>query len=111
MFGFFKKRAAPVAEPTIDTAAPQGKVAPGTQISYDPKLISSLLEDHQEILKIFGDISQKFEASDYAGVSARLTDFRTALQGHLLTENVRLYIYLEHALGADPGTYYLIHGY
>ena len=111
MFGFFKKKAAPAAEPTPETAAPQGQVAPGTQIAYDPNLIGTLMEDHQEILKIFGDISQKFEAADYGGVSASLIDFRTALQGHLLTENVRLYIYLEHSLGSDPANYDLIHGY
>ena len=38
-------------------------------------------------------------------------DFRFALQGHLLTENVRLYVYLERRLAHDPASYELIHSF
>lgn len=44
-----------------------------------------------------------------AEAASLLEKFRVRLQGHLLTENVRLYIYLEHQLAGDPSSFALIH--
>ncbi|MCW8956215.1 MAG: hemerythrin domain-containing protein [Gammaproteobacteria bacterium] len=87
------------------------KVAPGTSIHYDPELINNLKKDHQELLAIYTDIKALFDAGDYITVSSRLADLRTGLQGHLLTENLKLYIYLEHMLRGDEANEDLISGF
>jgi hemerythrin-like domain-containing protein len=107
MFGFFKKKS------NNNEAAPQEEVhtAPGTQIRYSPELIDSLQQDHQTLLGLYGDINTAFEEKRYADVSAMLITFKSGLNAHLLTENIRLYIYLEHALVGDTISSELIHGF
>ena len=83
--------------------------APGTNIRYCPDLVSQLEVDHQKLLQIFSKIGNSFKAGDRLGTVQHLEDFRGAIQGHLLTENVRLYIYLEHALAQDAESHALIH--
>jgi len=85
--------------------------APGTGIRFDPELINKLKDDHQSLLKLYGDIKAHFDARDYEAVSSKLNDFRTALQEHLLTENVRLYIYLSHMFKTDETNFELIRGF
>ena len=75
--------------------------APGTQIHFVPDLIDNLEEDHKILLTTFGQIKTAFEANNYKIVKQKLTQFRRALTDHLLTENVRLYIYLDHSFSAD----------
>ncbi len=82
--------------------------APGTEIRYSPDLIDQLLAEHKELLKIFSDIQKSFEEGDYRRTSKFLSQFRSALQSHLLTENIRLYVYLEHALACDDMNYELM---
>ncbi|MDD3447675.1 MAG: hemerythrin domain-containing protein [Gammaproteobacteria bacterium] len=112
MFGFFRKQkttgqgAAPGPEPVGP-----GATAPGTEIRYHPELIGQLIDDHHKLLEIHGGIRDLFSAGDYRAVSRRLDEFRVALQGHLLTENVRLYIYLERCLAGDEVNYDLIRGF
>lgn len=88
--------------------APQG-AAPGTHIPYSPGLIEELKDDHQMLLKIFGDIRAAHAAGNFSGVAPLLEKFRSALAGHLLKENVRFYIYLEHALEKDESSHALVH--
>lgn len=93
MFGFFKKRKkAEVSEGT----------APGTQIHYHSDLVPELHEDHQQLLKLFGEISEANQERDYGRLARVLDEFGSLLRGHLLTENVKLYVYLQHALANDP---------
>jgi regulator of sigma D len=40
-----------------------------------------------------------------------LKDFRHGIQSHLLVENVRFYIYLEHSLQQDPESLSMVHGF
>lgn len=106
----FGKKAPPAAQPVVPEPAPvQAKHAPGTNIGYSPDLIAHLEADHQKLLQIFTAIGAAFNAGDLAGTAQRLEDFRGAIQAHLLTENVRLYIYLEHALAQDADSHALIH--
>lgn len=109
MFNFFKKNkpsAQPVAQPT-----PANREAPGTAIQYDPGLIERFKHDHRQLLALYNAIKQAFDRRDYAGVGAELDKFRSALNAHLLVENVRLYIYLEHMLAGDETSYQLVHGF
>ena len=110
MFGFFKKKST-----NNETAAPAPQeevhTAPGTQIRYSPDLIDSLQSDHQTLLSLYGEINTAFDEKRYSDVSSMLTTFKSGLNAHLLTENVRLYIYLEHALVGDSTSSELIHGF
>ncbi|MEN8168719.1 MAG: hemerythrin domain-containing protein [Pseudomonadota bacterium] len=110
MFGLFRKKS---TSNTVDTVTPQQEVhtAPGTEIRYSPDLVDSLKSDHQTLLGLYGDIDKAFKEKRYADVSSMLTTFKSGLNAHLLTENVRLYIYLQHALVADPTSSELIHGF
>ncbi len=92
MFGFFWKKK------KKDTPR---HVAPGTEISYDPDLVAELKADHQDLLGLFGKISNAYEAKDYDSIPAMLSEFGTLLRGHLLKENIKLYIYLQHAFAED----------
>lgn len=83
--------------------------APGTSIGYSPELVVHLEADHVKLGETFTAIDQTFKSGDLRATVAHLEEFRTEIQAHLLTENVRLYIYLEHALAHDASSHALIH--
>jgi regulator of sigma D len=85
--------------------------APGTEIRYSPTLIDDLKRDHRQLLTTYMAIKTSFDAGDYRSVSAKLNEFRIGLQGHLLTENVRFYIYLDRLHGQDEMNSDLIRGF
>lgn len=115
LFDFlFGKKSPPEAE--VRRVSPQpmsaaGGQAPGTHITYHPNLIDQLKTDHLKLLAIFGNILTAFKAGDLAGTAKLLEEFRGNIQGHLLTENVKLYIYLEHALRQDEESHRLVHSF
>lgn len=71
------------------------------KISYDPKLIDSLLRDHAELGRIFGNIGEAQKAGNYADIRPLLIQLKTRLEAHVLTENVRFYNYLQQSLAGD----------
>ena len=109
MFGFFQKKDKHKAA----SSTPQDEIhtAPGTQIRFSPDLVDSLKDDHQSLLGLYGEINTAFNEKRYDDVSSQLLTFKSGLNAHLLTENVRLYIYLQHALSSDPSSSELIHGF
>ena len=111
MFGFlFGKKDEKSDNKAHDNSGHSGKGdAPGTHISYSPHLVAELKEDHQKLLKIFGMIGAAHSAGNRMQTAELLEQFRSALAGHLLKENVRFYIYLEHALAKDPSSHALVH--
>ena len=82
--------------------------APGTEIRYSPELISDLKGEHQALLDLYTEIKTGFDNAQYETVSELLDRFRGVLQGHLLTENIRLYIYLERQFAHDDTNVELI---
>ncbi len=104
---FGKRAEAPIAESA--PVAPKETIAPGTTIHYHPELIDKLTEDHQLLLRLFGETSDAAARGDMAGAAERLDAFRVALQNHLLIENVSLYVYLEHLFAGDVRNHALIH--
>ncbi len=104
----FGQRHEPAAE-TPPVAVQEEPVAPGTNIHFHPELIDKLTNDHHLLLSLFGETSHAAAQGDVVTAAERLEAFRTALQGHLLTENIRLYVYLEHLFADDSSTYSLIH--
>lgn len=105
MFGFLFGKKKKDDEP----AKPVHGEAPGTHIAYSPELVSELKDDHQELLKLFGAISAAHARGDLEETCELLDRFRSALGEHLIKENVRFYIYLEHALKKDQSSYELVH--
>lgn len=83
--------------------------APGTHIAYHADLVDELKADHQTLLATFGAIGKAYAAHDLTATSTQLEVFRGQLMAHLLKENVRFYIYLEHALAGDPTSQALVH--
>lgn len=112
LFGRRKPRGTAAAQPA-KVPAPEavGATAPGTLIRHDPALVAALKQDHQLLLEIFGSIRNAAAAGDLRAVQKRLEHFRIVLQDHLLKENVRLYVYLEHLLRSDPTSHELMHGF
>jgi hemerythrin-like domain-containing protein len=114
---FGKKDAATSArEPAIVNTPPPTPTAragnaPGTYINHDADLILSLKEDHQKLLKTFQSISAASFAGELGKVQSLLGQFQTLIQDHLLKENVRLYVYLEHQLKNDPVSHQMMHGF
>jgi|SRR3989344_746495 len=84
-----------------EAAQEAAKPAPGTSIFYDRGLIPKLVSDHQTMLGMYNQILAAVSAQNPALVKTKLADFRGALQEHLLTENVKLYIYLTKQLADD----------
>ncbi|MDD5296364.1 MAG: hemerythrin domain-containing protein [Rhodocyclaceae bacterium] len=108
IFGRKKDSTTSAPVPTA-TSAPADASAPGTRIHYDPSFIAALQEDHHILLEIFSGIEDARETGELLTVQTRLNQFRMVLMDHLLKENVRLYIYLEHMLANDPVSHELIH--
>lgn len=101
---FGKKRQA--GDPATGTQAPEPAAnAPGTRIHHDPELIATLKADHELLLEVFTAIGAATQSGDLGEVQKRLGHFRTLLTDHLLKENVRLYIYLEHMLQQDAASH------
>lgn len=73
----------------------------GTQLRYDPDLISNFLDDHQMLLGIFGDIVAAMKLKNTRVVKEKLDKFGDELSAHILKENIRFYIYLQHSLSDD----------
>lgn len=114
MFGLFRNKDTKTEEPQsppTESQPAQVITAPGTEIRFSPTLIDELKHDHQQLLGIYTTIKAHFDQGDYVAVSQQLNDFRYGLHSHLLTENVRLYIYLERMLGHDEMNSDLIRGF
>lgn len=97
--------------PSPAVVAEPPAMAPGTRIAHHPELIGQLEQDHRDLLRIFSGLRGAAEAGRLVEASERLEVFRHALQGHLLKENVKLYVYLEHALAGDAISHELMHGF
>ncbi len=102
MFGFFKRKKPKATQLPVRDAGKKQGAAPGTEINYYPDLVPELLDDHQILLGLFTEVTKTYEAKDYARLPGLLSEFGSLLRGHLLKENIKLYIYLQHALANDP---------
>lgn len=115
MFDFLFRKSRPVDQGAAAVPPPPAKspqaAAPGTAIRYHPELIGQLKHDHQALLALFGSIQAAFREGRLQAVVEHLDAFRAAIQSHLLIENVRLYIYLEHQLANDAASHQLIHDF
>lgn len=103
-----------IGQPTKPAPAPvisalrQGAVPPPRTPSYDSGLVPALKNDHQELISLFEQIGRTYEARRNHEIPALLTAFKTRLEAHLLTENVRFYNYVESTLRDDAENLSLI---
>lgn len=88
----------------IPTAAPR-------KIGYDAKLINSLLQDHAELGRIFGNIGDAQKSGNFDDIRPLLIQFKTRLEAHVLTENVRFYNYLDQSLSGDASNAGIMHSF
>ncbi|MGX5172850.1 hemerythrin domain-containing protein [Aliikangiella sp. IMCC44653] len=98
---FFKNRpekAAPSASPAPQIIPPKS----ATTIKYDPNLMQELESDHSKLVNLYSRIwSEGYEKKDFAAMSRLIAQFKSDFQAHLLTENVKFYVYLEQTLAND----------
>lgn len=83
--------------------------APGTKLHYDQNLIPQFLSDHRKLLSIFGDIIAAMKQKNAGLVKEKMSIFGDELNGHLLKENIRFYVYLQHNLKNDPESIAIMH--
>lgn len=106
MFDFLNKKTS--EDEKVIEKQPEQHAAPGTNIFHDPDLVDKLKGDHQTLLDVFGEIKVAFDSEDYPLVTEKLHLFKITLMDHLLTENVRLYIYLAHSFTNDESNHNLV---
>ncbi len=71
------------------------------RIKFRPELVKNLTHDHQEIITLYGEISDLVNQHKYGHVGDKVTEFKRKLQAHVIVENVQFYTYLEHKLSDD----------
>ncbi len=108
VFAWFNKdnkKTAPAAPVVAAQPAPAAPVAPaapaGGGIAYYPDLIDDLVGDHHQLLRHYEIVRDCYARQDMARVAQELQEFGALLRGHLLKENMRLYIYLQQRVAGD----------
>jgi hypothetical protein len=69
----------------------------------DANLIHALESDHRKLLGIHQRIGRLTSEKCYTEIPAGLVALRVSFETHVLTENVRLYAFLEHLFQGDCG--------
>lgn len=82
--------------------AGQRERAPGTEITFDPRLIERFKGHHRTLLKLFEDIDNAAGQYDFNKLADLLGRFKRVLQEHLLEENLKLYTYMQACMRNDP---------
>ncbi len=94
---FFRKN----TESSLTIEAPAATENKHRSIRHDPKLVDTLLEHHAKLGALYARIGKQAKAGNYKAIGSDLARLKTSLQGHILTENVRFYVYLEQSLADD----------
>lgn len=103
------QHAAATEQPPHARAMPSGPIPPGQKIGFDAQLIDSLKHDHVALFSMFSRIGQMHAHGDYAHTAAELQRFTSALQTHVLKENVRFYAYMQSHLPRESDEAMLLH--
>ena len=67
-------------------------------IQFDAGLITKLKGDHQELIGIFTAINQSADDGHFNKLPDLLSKFMWSLQSHVVTENVKFYVYMRNKL-------------
>lgn len=87
----------------VKPVAPAGTTS-HSEIRYDDRLVDKLHADHKKLLSIYAAIQNAIANHDFRVIDRGLNQFRTELQAHLLTENIRLYAYLAQKFSVDAAS-------
>ncbi len=98
--GFFSSLFGKGSRKVAQIATPSAPPAPGG-VGYDARLLDTLLNHHAQLGALYQQMADEARTGNSAEVHRLLTSFKTSLQSHVLTENVRFYTYLEKALSSD----------
>jgi regulator of sigma D len=71
-------------------------------LAYDPGLIAEFLDTHQTLLALHGHARTAAFQGNWKETSAALEEFRIELTDHLVSEGIRLYVYLKQSLKEEP---------
>lgn len=82
-------------------AASSAGASSNRTIHYDPVLVDSLKRDHNDLVALYQRIGKLLQIEHYDEIRGELVNFKTRLEAHILTENVRFYTYLEQSLSDD----------
>ncbi len=74
---------------------------PGTELNFYPDLIENLKDDHQNLLSIYSEMGDALEKENFNRLAELFNQFKVQLHRHILKENLKLYIYLTHAITND----------
>jgi hemerythrin-like domain-containing protein len=97
-----------------DTGAAQAEdysPAPGTAIRYSPSLVGELKSDHEQFFELHRSMVRLFHDGRIDEIPALLATFENLLTAHLLTEQVRLYAYMDAYFSADSRTREMLREY
>jgi regulator of sigma D len=71
------------------------------EIQFDAGLITKLKDDHQILIDIFTEINQSADNGHFNKLPELLSKFTHSLQSHIVTENVKFYVYMRNKLKHD----------
>ncbi|MBD8899908.1 hemerythrin domain-containing protein [Rhodanobacter sp. DHG33] len=100
IFGKLFKQKSSAADDSV-RAAPHADEPAHRTIHYDPNLVDSLKRDHGELVTLYQRIGNLLQDGHHDEIRGELVNFKTRLEAHILTENVRFYTYLEQSLRED----------
>lgn len=78
-----------------DTARGQ---AEGTEITYNPRLIIELIDEHKMLMAQLIEIEKAFAENNHKKLHQKLEAFNTSLGDHMLKKNIKLYIYMQYSM-------------
>lgn len=90
---------APARRTLTDT--PIGRAGLHGVTPRDVMLVNALKADHRKLLEIHERIGRLMAERRFVEMPAQLVALRTRFETHVLTENVRLYAFLEHLFQGD----------
>ncbi len=99
------------AESGAEQSGSDPEYANGTSIAYHPELIEHFESEHKQLLQLFQNMVDAIEQDDVETTSKHLKKFSLLLRGHLLEENIKLYVYLQHTLINDVESTELVNSF
>lgn len=109
--GFFRRMLGK-ADSNLDVIArPASAPSTANGVGYDGALVDTLLTHHAQLGKLFSGIKINAKAGNYDETRSLLLRFKTSLQSHILTENVRFYSYVEKTLANDSESTRTMHDF
>lgn len=84
---------------------PAAKQTPTFKVSYAPKLIDKLLEEHQTLIEQMTFLEKLARAQKYDTLQIAFEVFRATVLEHVSKEILKLYVYLHNSLKNQPQQY------